>query len=259
MKKAEIDSKFDEIVDFSGVEKFLDTPVKRYSSGMKVRLAFAVAAHLEPEILIVDEVLAVGDAAFQKKCLGKMQDVSTGAGRTVLFVSHNMGAVSRLSTWATVLQDGSMAFQGSVDEAVTYYFSGMHEHEPEFRSIQDNHKQCQFVYAVVATQRSRPAAVISCDEQFQISFKIRFKSSFCGVYFGVCITRTDGTRVLFTDSRDLEANRVLTAQPESILQALMCLLGFLDQGSIPLFSMLQLRPAGPLIESKGSVLSPCAI
>src|SRR5208282_4470299 len=96
MTKAEIRKKFDEIVAFSEIEEFIDTPVKRYSSGMYVRLAFAVAAHLEPEILIVDEVLAVGDAQFQKKCLGKMQDVATKNGRTVLFVSHNMAAVSRL-------------------------------------------------------------------------------------------------------------------------------------------------------------------
>src|SRR5580765_4573737 len=95
MRKKEIDRKFEEIVEFSGVERFLDTPVKRYSSGMKVRLAFSVAAHLEPEVLIVDEVLAVGDAEFQKKCLGKMQDVA-GHGRTVLFVSHNMGAIQAL-------------------------------------------------------------------------------------------------------------------------------------------------------------------
>ena len=96
MSRSEIKRKFDEIVDFAGVEKFLDTPVKRYSSGMYVRLAFAVAAHLEPEILVVDEVLAVGDAEFQKKCLGKMEDVSKGEGRTVLFVSHNMAAVQSL-------------------------------------------------------------------------------------------------------------------------------------------------------------------
>ena len=96
MRKAEIDRKFDEIVAFSEIEEFLDTPVKRYSSGMYVRLAFAVAAHLEPEILIVDEVLAVGDYAFQKKCLGKMHDVAAGDGRTILFVSHNMGAMAQL-------------------------------------------------------------------------------------------------------------------------------------------------------------------
>lgn len=121
MSKFEIKSKFDEIVSFSGVERYIDTPVKRYSSGMYVRLAFAVAAHLEPEILIIDEVLAVGDAEFQKKCLGKMKDVS-GQGRTVLFVSHNMTAVKTLCDRGVVLSNGTLKFSGSSDEAVTEYF-----------------------------------------------------------------------------------------------------------------------------------------
>jgi len=121
MTKAEIRRKFDEIVDFAGVERYIDTPVKRYSSGMYVRLAFAVAAHLEPEILIVDEVLAVGDAEFQKKCLGKMKDVSVNEGRTVLFVSHNMAAVKQLCTTGMVLQHGTLAFEGSALEAVNFY------------------------------------------------------------------------------------------------------------------------------------------
>src|ERR1043165_119068 len=108
MSRVEIKRKFDEIVDFSGVEKFLDTPVKRYSSGMYVRLAFSVAAHLEPEILIVDEVLAVGDAEFQKKCLGKMQDVSSSEGRTVLFVRHNMLAIQTLCNKGFVLNKGQL-------------------------------------------------------------------------------------------------------------------------------------------------------
>ena len=120
MSRAEVKRKFDEIVDFSGVEKFLDTPVKRYSSGMTVRLAFAVAAHLEPEILIIDEVLAVGDAEFQKKCLGKMQDVA-GEGRTVLFVSHNMGAVERLCTEGVLLQNGTMTSYGKVRDIIKLY------------------------------------------------------------------------------------------------------------------------------------------
>src|ERR1019366_638660 len=107
MSKKEIQNKFDEIIDFSGVEKFWDTPVKRYSSGMYVRLAFAVAAHLEPEILIVDEVLAVGDAEFQKKCLGKMKDIS-GEGRTVLFVSHNMETISALTKNSILLDQGKI-------------------------------------------------------------------------------------------------------------------------------------------------------
>lgn len=120
MTRAEIRRKFDEIVAFAGVEKFLDTPVKRYSSGMYVRLAFSVAAHLEPEILVVDEVLAVGDAEFQKKCLGKMQDV-TGEGRTVLFVSHNMGAVSTLCTRGMLLDGGKLLYSGSAEEVVARY------------------------------------------------------------------------------------------------------------------------------------------
>ncbi len=112
MRKSEIKSKFDEIVDFAGVERYIDTPVKRYSSGMYVRLAFAVAAHLEPEILIVDEVLAVGDAEFQKKCLGKMKDVSNNDGRTILFVSHNMAAVKQLCTKGIVLKKRRIGFSG---------------------------------------------------------------------------------------------------------------------------------------------------
>ncbi|MGZ4055258.1 MAG: ABC transporter ATP-binding protein [Bacteroidia bacterium] len=121
MNKAEIKNKFDEIVAFSEVEKFLDTPVKRYSSGMYVRLAFAVAAHLDPEILIVDEVLAVGDAAFQKKCLGKMQDVSS-EGRTVLFVSHNMGAIKALCTKGLLLENGMVKESGDIDKVTERYF-----------------------------------------------------------------------------------------------------------------------------------------
>jgi lipopolysaccharide transport system ATP-binding protein len=123
MGKSEIKRKFDEIVDFAEVEKFLDTPVKRYSSGMYVRLAFAVAAHLEPEILIVDEVLAVGDAQFQKKCLGKMEDISESAGRTVLFVSHNMETIQRLCNTAVMLQKGGVLAAGPVDTVTKHYLS----------------------------------------------------------------------------------------------------------------------------------------
>jgi len=122
MTKAEIDRKFDEIVAFSGVEKFLETPVKRYSSGMRVRLAFSVAAHLEPEVLIIDEVLAVGDAAFQRKSLNKMEDVSR-EGRTVLFVSHNMPAVTRLCSRAILLQAGRLALDGTAAEVVGHYLN----------------------------------------------------------------------------------------------------------------------------------------
>src|SRR5690606_26517087 len=128
MTKAEIKAKEAEIIDFSGCERYVDTPVKRYSSGMRVRLAFAVAAHLEPDILVIDEVLAVGDAEFQKKAIGKMQDISKGEGRTVLFVSHNMAAVKSLCTRAIVLEHGKTTFSGEVEAAIDYYLEGSKNH-----------------------------------------------------------------------------------------------------------------------------------
>lgn len=134
MKKKEIDSKFDEIVGFSEIEKFIDTPVKRYSSGMKVRLGFAVAAHLDPEVLIIDEVLAVGDADFQKRCLGKMKDVAN-EGRTVLFVSHNLPLVKGLCPRSILMQKGRMVFDGTSEDAITRYLSG------EEQIAQTNHIQ----------------------------------------------------------------------------------------------------------------------
>ncbi len=120
LKKLEIEQKFDEIVDFAGTEAFLDTPLKHYSSGMQLRLAFAVAAHLEPEILVIDEVLAVGDAAFQQKCLGKMNEVSQ-SGRTILFVSHNMGAIQRLCPRTVVLEQGKLIYEGPTPQAIDQY------------------------------------------------------------------------------------------------------------------------------------------
>jgi lipopolysaccharide transport system ATP-binding protein len=124
MTKAEITRKLDEIVDFSGCERYIDTPVKRYSSGMTVRLGFAIAAHLELEILVVDEVLAVGDAEFQKKAIGKMQEVSQGGGRTVLFVSHNMGSVRRLCTKGVLLENGLIKYKGNINDTIMEYMSG---------------------------------------------------------------------------------------------------------------------------------------
>ena len=123
MRKKEITAKLDAIIDFAGVERYIDTPVKRYSSGMKVRLGFAVAAHLEPEILIVDEVLAVGDADFQKKCIGKMKDVSSQEGRTILFVSHNMAAINRLCTRAVLMSRGGVIADGTVEAITSLYLN----------------------------------------------------------------------------------------------------------------------------------------
>src|SRR5437870_10345464 len=142
MTKAEIKSKFDEIVDFAETEKFLDTPVKRYSSGMYVRLAFAVAAHLEPEILLVDEVLAVGDAEFQKKCLGKMENVSKREGRTVLFVSHNMDAVQELCARVILFHAGQIQNEGSAAKVIQEYLTEKYssiDQRYEFSAIQADH------------------------------------------------------------------------------------------------------------------------
>jgi lipopolysaccharide transport system ATP-binding protein len=137
MRKKEITRKLDEIIDFSGVERYVDTPVKRYSSGMYVRLAFAVAAHLESEILIVDEVLAVGDAEFQKKCLSKMGDISKGDGRTVLFVSHNMAAVQNLCNKGIVLDNGQIVFQGASDKSIQEYL----KNSSNIKSLKDYHQR----------------------------------------------------------------------------------------------------------------------
>jgi len=131
MKKRQIDRKLEEIIDFSGIEHHIDTPVKRYSSGMYVRLAFAVAAHLDSEILIADEVLAVGDAEFQKKALGKMQDLSTGQGRTVLFVSHNIGAVTSLCTKGLVLNNGRLILSGNLDNCINTYLKSGNQTETQ--------------------------------------------------------------------------------------------------------------------------------
>ncbi|MFQ3576753.1 MAG: ABC transporter ATP-binding protein [Cytophagales bacterium] len=142
MTKKEIKNKFDEIVDFSGVERYIDTPVKRYSSGMYVRLAFGVAAHLESEILILDEVLAVGDMEFQKKCLGKMNDVSKNEGRTVLFVSHNMGAVKTLCDKGIILKNGEMVLSGSANEVIKYYITGGGNSRANYK--EDPEIDCEF-------------------------------------------------------------------------------------------------------------------
>lgn len=176
MKRAEIDRKFDEIVAFAEIEKFLDTPVKRYSSGMYVRLAFAVAAHLEPEILVVDEVLAVGDVAFQKKCLGKMGEVAQG-GRTVLFVSHNMGAVGQLCSKGILLEHGMKRSIGSIDRVVSQYLAaGNNEQETVDLTDYEYRRGTQEVKVEWAQLRNReqePCRKFSIGDDVIIAFGMR--------------------------------------------------------------------------------------
>lgn len=167
MTKKEIKSRFDEIVDFAGVERYIDTPVKRYSSGMYVRLAFGVAAHLEPEILIVDEVLAVGDAEFQKKALGKMKDVSGKEGRTVLFVSHNMAAIKTLCDTAMVLESGNNKFSGNTAEAVSYYLKGNSESQNK-KIFGDHYNTPEFTLHEISLNPKNKTADSSLDEYHQI-------------------------------------------------------------------------------------------
>ncbi|MDR3704371.1 MAG: ABC transporter ATP-binding protein [Paludibacteraceae bacterium] len=171
MRKSEITSKLDEIVDFAGVERYLDTPVKRYSSGMTVRLGFAIAAHLDPEILVVDEVLAVGDAEFQKKAIGKMQDVSKEQGRTVLFVSHNMGNIVTLCNKGIILSNGKMIFNGSIDKAVDLYIS---EGNQSSEYIGNNiHQSCFFKKIYFSNAKGNNVSVFDYKESVMINFEIK--------------------------------------------------------------------------------------
>ncbi|WP_414584979.1 polysaccharide ABC transporter ATP-binding protein [Scytonema sp. PCC 10023] len=168
MSKAEIQRKFDEIVAFAEIEKFLDTPVKRYSSGMYVRLAFAVAAHLEPEILIVDEVLAVGDAQFQKKCLGKMGDVTTKEGRTVLFVSHNMAAMRSLCSTGVLLNSGKVVLTGEIDMVADEYLKMWIDH----KSRQSKKYGTRFIEVSIQDENGENLEILDLDKKAYLNFQI---------------------------------------------------------------------------------------
>ena len=199
MTKAEIRSKFDEIVDFSGVERYIDTPVKRYSSGMYVRLAFAVAAHLEPEILIIDEVLAVGDAEFQKKCLGKMKDVS-GQGRTVLFVSHNMVAVQNLCSMAMFLDNGGLKSIDQTETVVNQYLSYNIKDDNALVVDLSSAKRTGNVKRVIQKmwmENSRGEAVrnVFMGESFSLFFSFHSDVVLSNALFGFGIENSQGDRI----------------------------------------------------------------
>ena len=206
MRKAEIARKLDEIVAFSEVGQFIDTPVKRYSSGMYVRLAFAVAAHLEPEILIVDEVLAVGDAAFQRKCLGKMGDVA-GEGRTVLFVSHNMAAITRLCRWGIWLDHGQLEDFGAADEVVARYFAAGVQAlgELSFRDRLAEAPGSEFIRLVAVRIRSGAGHVTtSIDARSPVSVEIEYEvlRPATSLRVGFSLTAHDGTVVFSSTDAD---------------------------------------------------------
>lgn len=176
MTKDEITRKLDEIVDFSGCERYIDTPVKRYSSGMRVRLGFAVAAHLEPEILVVDEVLAVGDAEFQKKAIGKMQDISQGGGRTVLFVSHNMDSMLNLCQKGVLLENGMIKYEGDIMSTVAEYLNSGNS-DFRFTQSEDQAKTGVYVSSVGFTNQGKPSeGIFSFAEDISLRLQIRRKA-----------------------------------------------------------------------------------
>jgi lipopolysaccharide transport system ATP-binding protein len=180
MRKREIDVKFDEIVAFAAVERYIDTPVKRYSSGMYVRLAFAVAAHLEPEILIVDEVLAVGDAEFQKKCMGKMQDVA-GHGRTILFVSHNMAAINSLCTKGVAMQAGAILSIGSVASCIEAYLNGLKAIGSTWERPAKSHTSQPVVFSRISVNLTGEQPELVLEITFEIEPHSKYRPAFMAV------------------------------------------------------------------------------
>ena len=209
MTKQEIAAKLDEIVAFSGCEKYIDTPVKRYSSGMTVRLGFAVAAHLDPEILVVDEVLAVGDAEFQKKAIGKMQDVSKGEGRTVLFVSHNMGSIRSLCNRGVLLENGRVKADGEVNAICDMYLNdsliGLNALWE--RPLVDS-KDFQITKVELLDSMGDGKNTFRCDEDWHIRMAVHVKQRIPGIFGYLQFTKADGVAAWISDSNDIIMNKL---------------------------------------------------
>jgi lipopolysaccharide transport system ATP-binding protein len=211
MSKAEIKSKIDEIVEFAGVAKYIDTPVKRYSSGMRVRLGFAVAAFLEPDILVVDEVLAVGDAEFQKKAIGKMKDVSKGEGRTVLFVSHNMGSVKALCTRAVLLENGRIAKIGGVDNIVSYYLSGGGKNTAQHKNFEPENFGNKSLYISeigIHAKGKSPAEPLARNNVLEIFIKYNYEKTDNSFYHINLRVKSDDGVYLFNTANTIAKNKI---------------------------------------------------
>ncbi|MCB9036069.1 MAG: ABC transporter ATP-binding protein [Lewinellaceae bacterium] len=203
MTKAEVKSKLDEIVDFAGVARYLDTPVKRYSSGMMVRLAFSVAAHLEPEIMLIDEVLAVGDAEFQKKCLSKIDSVAS-QGRTILFVSHVMSSIQTLCTRCIVLKDGSVAFNGDVESAIESYLERENKHQHDGRIAPGTERggtgEARFLSATLMNKGGKPKEEFLFRENLSLNFEIESSKQIKDALFDIKIVNAYGAIVAYITS-----------------------------------------------------------
>jgi lipopolysaccharide transport system ATP-binding protein len=235
MNRTEIDTKFDQIVSFAEVEQFIETPVKRYSSGMYLRLAFAVAAHLEPDILVVDEVLAVGDAEFQRRCLGKMSDVAK-QGRTVLFVSHNMSAVLRLTEEAILLDKGKMVMRGSTQETVDFYMSTGYAQTGkriwETDEIPESASPFLPVELRLCNQKGRTVDTIRSTEPITINVKYELKAPITGLRVGLYLMTTRGEYVFTSfDTDQPEMYERFSVRPAGIYTS-SCTLpaNFLNEG-----------------------------
>lgn len=209
MKRQEILQKFDEIVAFAEVEGFVDTAVKHYSSGMYLRLAFALAAHLEPDILLVDEVLAVGDASFQQRCLGKMGEVAS-AGRTVLFVSHNMGAVRRLCTSGLLLEKGQAVQQGPIDEVIERYTENLgHTAAAEIRFEDDERCPMQISECRLLDGEGRLATEIDRMQSFRLELMVAVRKQIRGAHVAVMLDKADGTPVCHAADIDVAPDQII--------------------------------------------------
>jgi lipopolysaccharide transport system ATP-binding protein len=232
MSRKEIGSKFDEIVAFAETEKFLDTPVKHYSSGMTVRLAFAVAAHLEPEILIVDEVLAVGDALFQKKCLGKMSEISE-AGRTVLFVSHDISAVNAFCERAILLHEGSIAMSGPTREVAAYYLDHANKLYSPITWIkfpEGKSKEIELT-AVTIAQRGAQTNIIDCREPFTVTIEYENKKAVRNSRFFLLVRNEKGEPLFTSSDYDLLSDVAIDRRPGKFVSTISLPGGLFKTGS----------------------------
>lgn len=228
MTRAEIRRKLDEIIEFSGTARYIDTPVKRYSSGMKVRLAFAVAAHLEPEILIVDEVLAVGDAEFQKKAIGKMQDVTKSGGRTVLFVSHDLNAVSQICKSGIVLDKGLVGFNGPINEAIGKYLN-QESFSPTFTRSEKLFNQGACIERIVVKKSEGTVSdLFKYDEPINVEFNIKILDEFLKASLFITILDHRKRRIFSCESHDLEKNMKLKIEPSFLVRGNYSLHAFIN-------------------------------
>ena len=231
MTKKEIASKLDEIVSFSGCERYIDTPVKRYSSGMKVRLAFAVAAHLEPDILVVDEVLAVGDAEFQKKAIGKMQDISKGDGRTVLFVSHDLNVISKICRRGILIDKGKVKYQGNVRDVISVYLSENNDNK-EYNNKEICNKRMYISKINIIKEEENINNLFLYSEPISINFHITINQQIPTASFFVTILDSKKRSVFSCEKQSINNSFILTIGAKTLVRGEYSIQAFINQPKI---------------------------